>query len=84
MVDVTRTHTAAGDRRNVAVGAEQWLWQSFGLRAGLRVSLIDEARPVGAVGAGWAVGSGVGIDGQITSGLPHGDRGCGISGRVGF
>ena len=54
-VDVTQADTAVGGRRNVAVGVEQWLWQGFGVRAGLRVSLRGEAWPSGAVGASWAL-----------------------------
>ena len=61
--DVTRVAHVTGDRRDVAAGAERWFRrQTIAVRGGLRVSTVDDARPVASVGGSWAVRSGMYVD----------------------
>ena len=82
-VDLGSTDTVAGPRRAVAVGAEQrvgWLI----VRAGGRVNVEDDRpEPIGALGLSLEVLSGFWLDGQVTGGRDDGDRGWGVSARVG-
>ena len=83
-VDLVVTDTVAGPRRAVAVGAEQrvgWLM----VRAGGRVN-IEAERPelVGALGLSLELLSGFWLDGQVTGGRDDGDRGWGVSARLGI
>jgi hypothetical protein len=84
-VDLRRAASRAGDTRRLAAGGEQW-WADgrFGVRAGLRVNTVGEARPVGAAGASVRLREAVWGEAQITRGRGRGDRGWGLSGRVAF
>jgi hypothetical protein len=80
--DLTRTPTAAGDRRNIAAGAETWFVQRrIGVRGGFRVSTAGDARPVGAFGGSFGLFRGFWVDGQYTAGVDEGDRGWSVGGR---
>ncbi len=82
-VDLGSTDTAAGPRRAVAVGTEQrigWLI----VRAGGRVNLEDDRpEPIATIGLSLEILSGVWLDGQVSGGRDNGDRGWGVSARVG-
>lgn len=84
-VDLTRTPTPLGDRRNVAAGVERW-WagRRVGVRAGGRASVVGAARPVAAVGASVGVVTGVFVEAAFTRGHRDGDRGWAVGMRAGF
>jgi hypothetical protein len=83
--DLTRTPLVAGDRRNVAVGIERWLWnRQVAVRGGVRAGTVGPARAVAAAGASVAVRSGVFIEGQVARGRADADRSWGLTGRVTF
>ena len=82
-VDLSIMTTAAGPRRNIAVGAEQQLGRLV-VRAGGRVNVEDnDPEPVLAFGLSLEVLSGFWLDGQMTGGGDDGDRGWGVSTRIG-
>ena len=81
--DLSITSTAVGPRRNIAVGVEQRLSRLV-VRAGVRVNVKDDdPEPVAALGLSVEVMSGFWLDGQLTGGRDIGDRGWGISTRLG-
>ena len=81
--DLSVLATVSGPRRNIAVGAEQRLGRLV-VRAGGRVNVEDDdPEPVGALGLSLEVLSGFWLDGQVTGGRDDGDRGWGVSMRVG-
>jgi hypothetical protein len=82
--DVTETETSVGDRRHVALGAEQAIGARLTIRGGLRLNTIDEAFPSGAFGASVAITSSIWIDGQVTRGARDAERGWGVSLRTVF
>ena len=82
--DLSIMDTPAGKRRNIAVGAEQRLGRLVA-RVGGRVNLeADDPEPVAALGLSLEVSSGFWLDGQVTGGREDGDRGWGVSMRVGL
>lgn len=82
-VSLSGGRTSSGSSRVVAVGGERWwLARRVGVRAGLRASAVGETKPVGAAGFSVAARSGVYIDGQVTRGDRHGERGWTIGARV--
>jgi hypothetical protein len=84
-VDLTRTATATGDQRHIAVGAEAWLFgRSLGVRGGLSGNTIGDAKLTPGVGASLALRSGVYVDGQGTLGSDEERRGWGLALRVTF
>ncbi len=83
--DLTRETTPFGDRRDVAVGAERWIaHRRVGLRGGLRVSTVDEARAAVSGGASVGLTSGVWVEAQATGGADRTTRGWGIDAHVMF
>lgn len=84
-VDLTRTATPLGDRRNLAVGVERW-WagRRIGARAGARGSLVDRVRPVATAGVSVGIVRGVFVEAAATRGHRDGDRGWAIGMRAGF
>ena len=84
-VDLTRTPTLLGDRRNVAVGVERW-WagRRIGVRAGARASTVDAARPVGTAGVSLGLLQGVFVEAAATGGHRDVDRGWVLGVRAGF
>jgi hypothetical protein len=88
-VDLERTETMFGDRRELAVGGEGWWWGGrVGARAGIRVNTLrDEvAEPDPVVAAGFSISPRAGslVEGQITRGRNKLEQGWGISARVTF
>ncbi|MGE0393333.1 MAG: hypothetical protein AB7P67_07185 [Vicinamibacterales bacterium] len=83
-VDLTATAGPDGARRDVAVGVEHWLRAGrVGVRAGLRASTVDEARPVATAGASLMVRSGLFL--EISGGSGGSDRHVwGATARVTF
>lgn len=82
-VDLSIMATAVGPRRNIALGVEQRLGRLV-VRGGGRVNLEDDdRRPLAAFGLSVEAISGFWLDGQVTGGRDGGDRGWGVSMRVG-
>ncbi len=82
--DLSTIETVIGPRRSVAIGVEQRLGRLVA-RGGGRVNTEDDdSEPVGAFGLSLELISGLWVDGQLTGGRDEGDRGWGISTRVGF
>ena len=83
-VDLSIMATAVGPRRNIALGAEQRLGRLV-VRGGGRVNIEDDDHePVAAFGLSVEAMSGFWLDGQLTGGRDDGDRGWGVSMRVGL
>ncbi len=83
--DLRSVPTAFGPRRNLAVGAEQWvLARRVGVRAGIRVDTLGERRPAGAAGVSIGTRSGLYVEGQMTRGGDAADRGWTVGVRVTF
>jgi hypothetical protein len=81
--DLTRVPHPAGDRRDIAVGAERWFrTQTLGLRGGLRASTIARTRPVVSVGGSYALRAGTYVDVYGARGAD--ERRWGIAGRLTF
>ena len=86
-IDLRRFSTAYGDRRNVAVGAEQWFGVWFGVRGGARFNLEggdDNSGIVGAFGLSVSLSSSLYVDAQVTRSRDNIEQGWSIAGRVGF
>ena len=82
--DLTTTADASGNRRNVAVGAEQQLGPLV-VRVGGRVNVeAADSTPVGALGLSLELMPDLWLDGQVTGGRDERDRGWGMATRVGF
>jgi hypothetical protein len=83
--DVVRYATATGDRRVVALGAEQWLFSKrLALRAGGRINTVGGEDRAATGGVSVALRSGLFVDGHIVRGGTADDRGWGIAARVSF
>ena len=86
-IDLSRSPTASGFRRNLAVGGEYWLGLWFAIRAGARVNLEEagsHARPVGALGFSLALSQGIYVDAQLSRGRNGVEQGWSIAARVGL
>ena len=82
--DLSTIETFIGSRRSVAIGVEQRLGRLV-VRGGGRVNTEDDdVEPVGAVGLSLELISGLWVDSQLTGGRDEGDRGWGLSTRLGF
>jgi hypothetical protein len=80
--DLTRVPHPAGERRDVAVGAERWLaGRRLAMRGGLRASTVGEARPVVSVGGSYALRQGMYVDAFAARGTTH-EQSWGIAARV--
>ena len=78
-VDLTRTPSVLGDRRNVAVGGEYWVGAWLGLRSGARWNLEQDERPaIGTFGLSVALTEGVYLNGQVTRGGDSTERGWAV------
>jgi len=83
--DVGTYATGTGDRRVIAVGAEQWLWaKRIGIRGGARFNRVGAQERATAAGVSIAVRNGLYVEGQITRGGSDADRGWGFGTRVTF
>jgi hypothetical protein len=79
--DITRVPHPEGARRDVAAGLERW-WRGrqVGVRGGLRVSTVNDTRPVASVGASYAVRVGTYVDASVSRGGEV--RGWGVAARM--
>ena len=83
-IDLNRAMTVHGDRRSVAVGAENRLGEWFTARGGARFDVEGKnSRPVGAVCFSVAPSSGLYLDAQMTRGRDSVERGWDFAGRMG-
>jgi hypothetical protein len=84
--DLERAVGPRGERRNAAFGAEAQVVRRAFVRSGLRFNTVSDQpgghAPVYSVGGSFAAFRSLIIDGQITVGSEHGDRGWGIAGRL--
>jgi hypothetical protein len=79
--DLTRVPHPAGERRDMAAGVERWLrGRKVGIRGGVRVSTVGEARPLASAGASYAVRVGTYIDAYVSGGREV--RGWGVAARM--
>lgn len=83
-VDLRAVETQGRKTRSLAFGAE---WRNagtarFAARAGARVDTIGDSRPLGTVGASYAVRNGMWVDVWAAGGAETADRGWGVAGRI--
>lgn len=68
--------------RSLAAGTEVWTpARRFGVRGGVRVQTVDDARPVASVGASALAWKGVNVDAQLSFGAGRW-RGWSVGGRI--
>lgn len=83
--DLATTETATGERRNIAIGAEHWLWnQRLGVRGGARFNTVGDKNRAATAGVSVAVRAGLFLDAHAVGGGSEDDRGWGIAARVNF
>jgi hypothetical protein len=83
--DTVSYDTGTGERRVIAVGAEQWLLaRRLGLRGGARFNTVGAEDRAGTAGVSVALRPGLFIDGHVIRGTSDGDRGWGVATRVSF
>ena len=83
--DVRRYTTGTGDRRVVALGAEQWLWtKRIAVRGGARFNTVGAEERAATAGASVAVRNGLYLEGYIVHGGAEAERGWGLGTRVSF
>jgi hypothetical protein len=81
--DLTRVPHPAGERRDIAAGAERWFrTQTIGVRGGVRASTIARPRPVASIGGSYALRSGTYVEIYGARGID--ERRWGIAGRLTF
>ena len=74
-VDITRLSQVDGERRNLAIGAEQWLaGRRLGIRGGFRLNTLQTTTRAGSVGVSLAPRRGTYLDAQFTGGTRESDR----------
>jgi hypothetical protein len=83
--DITPYDGPGGERRVIAVGAEQWFVQRrLGVRAGARFNTVGAEESSVSVGVSVAIRSGLYLDGHVVSGGSADERGWGAAARVSF
>ena len=83
--DLTRTATASGDVRHVAVGLEAWLWSKrLGVRGGLSRNTVNAPRQTGSTGVSVALKQGVYVDGAWTVGSDTSQSGWVVALRMSY
>jgi hypothetical protein len=83
--DVRTATFVWGDRRVVAVGAEQWLLaRRLGIRGGARFNTVGAEDRSATAGLSVSPRSGLYVDGHVVRGRSADDRGWGIAARVSF
>ena len=81
--DLTRTATAIGDVRHLAAGGEAWLFgKRVGIRGGVSVNTVGNARASGSGGVSLAIRSGLYVEGVLTGGSDESRKGWGAALRV--
>jgi F plasmid transfer operon, TraF, protein len=84
-VDALTIDTASGERRNVALGVEQWLVGGrVGVRGGARFNTTGRNERTATGGLSVAVRSGLFLDGHVVRGGAEDERGWGLAARVSF
>jgi hypothetical protein len=84
-VDLRRYAVATGDRRVIAVGAEQWLLERrLAVRLGGRFNTVGPQDRAATGGVSVAIRSGLYLDGHVIRGGSADDRGWGMAARVSF
>ena len=83
--DLRRYPAPGGERRVIAVGAEQWFAQRrLGLRAGARVNTVGLEERAATAGVSGAVRSGLLLETHVVFGGSVDERGWGVAARVSF
>jgi hypothetical protein len=82
--DLTQTSTPYGPVRHLAGGAELLVQRVLGVRGGISLNTVDDARPAGSAGVSVAVQRGTFVDAQITRGDDPIKEGWGIDLRLTF
>ena len=83
--DVRPYPTGTGDRRVVALGAEEWfLGQRLGVRAGGRFNTVGAKERAATAGVSYAVRAGLFVEGHIVRAGAADERGWGVAARVSF
>ena len=83
--DVRAYATGTGDRRAVALGAEQWLWtKRIAVRGGARFNTVGARERAATAGASVAARNGLYLEGYIVRGSSEAERGWGFGARVSF
>lgn len=83
--DVKTYATATGDRRVIAVGAEQWLFaKRIGIRGGGRFNRVGAQERTSTAGVSIGVRNGLYLEGHIVRGGSDAERGWGFGSRVTF
>ena len=84
-LDLSATPTASGERRNIAVGAERWLWsRRLSVRGGARFNTAGARERAATAGVSVAVRAGLFLDAHVVGGGGEDDRGWGVAARVSF
>ena len=77
--------TASGERRMIALGAEQWILdRRVGVRVGGRVNRRGTRESVATAGLTVATGGGLYLDGHVVRGGAEDERGWGLATRISF
>jgi F plasmid transfer operon, TraF, protein len=83
--DVRAYATGTGDRRVVAIGAEQWFWtKRVAVRGGARFNTVGAEERAATAGGSVALRNGLYLEGYIVHGGSEAERGWGIGTRVSF
>jgi hypothetical protein len=83
--DVRSYVAGSGERRVVAVGAEQWLAaKRIGVRAGGRFNTVGARDRSATAGVSVSLRPGMFVDGHVVRGGSADDRGWGVAARVSF
>jgi hypothetical protein len=84
-LDLTKTELPTGESRRFAAGAEAWgATRKIGIRGGVSVNTIGDARPSASGGVSAALRSGTFLDVAATAGSDETQRGWGFALRVTF
>ncbi|NQW05419.1 MAG: conjugal transfer protein TraF [Acidobacteria bacterium] len=83
-LDLDTVDLPGGPSRMLAAGGEHRLTPRVVVRGGLRWNLEGERAAVGSVGASWGLRPGAWLDGHVTQGGAHGERGLGLALRAGW
>jgi hypothetical protein len=83
--DLRTIPTTSGDRRNLALGVEQWFGgRRVAVRGGGRFNLTGSKERTATAGASVNVRPGLFLDGYLVRGGSTDDRGWGVASRVSF
>jgi hypothetical protein len=83
--DIVSYAAGSGDRRVVAIGAEQWLLaRRLGIRGGARFNTAGAEERAATLGLSVSPRSGFYLDGHVVRGGASDERGWGVATRVSF